>query len=74
MCEVPGSSRLLLLTLVAFVLPLVVIVVVVNFLESHIGSVLAAIAGVAAAGSAIAFAAGIEKFFTGKSAVRGAGP
>ena len=72
-CGVAGGSRLLLLTVVAFVLPLVVIVAVVQFLESHVGPALAAIAGAVAAGSAAVTAAGIVKFSKGKSAGRGAG-
>lgn len=73
MCEVGGSSQLLLLSVVAFVLPLVVIVAVVQFLESHVGPAMAAIAGVVAAGLAAVTAAGIVKFSTGNSGVRGAG-
>ncbi|MEZ6035446.1 MAG: hypothetical protein R3C17_20310 [Planctomycetaceae bacterium] len=72
-CEVAGSSRLLLLTVVAFVLPLVVIVAVVQFLESHVGSAVAAIAGVVAAGLMTATSAGIVKLVTGRSDVTGAG-
>ena len=68
-CEVADSSRLLLLTFVAYVLPLIVIVAVVQFLESHVGSALAAITGVVAAGSAAVTAAGIVKFSAGKGAV-----
>ncbi|MCA9011463.1 MAG: hypothetical protein KDB01_17040 [Planctomycetaceae bacterium] len=73
MCEVAGSSRLLLLTVVAFVLPLVVIVAVVQFLESHVGSAVAAITGVVAAGLMTATSAGIVKLVTGRSDVTGAG-
>ncbi len=72
-CGVAGGSRLLLSTVVAFVLPLIVIVAVVQFLESHVGPALAAIAGVVAAGLAAVTAAGIVKFSAGKSGVRGAG-
>lgn len=72
-CEVAGSSRLLLLTVVAFVLPLVVIVAVVQFLESYVGSAVAAIAGVIAAGLMTAASAGIMKLVTGPSDVTGAG-
>lgn len=72
-CEVAGSSRLLLLTVVAFVLPLVVIVAVVQFLESYVGSAVAAITGVVAAGLMTAASAGIMKLVTGQSDVTGAG-
>lgn len=71
-CEIRGSSGLLLLTVVAFVLPLVVIVAVVQSLESHIGSAVAAIAGVSAALLMAVTSAGILRRFTGKSAVTGA--
>lgn len=64
---------MVLLTLVAFVLPLVVIVAVVQCLESHIGSALSAFAGVVAAGFTAAISAGTAKFLTGKCAVTGAG-
>jgi hypothetical protein len=64
---------MVLLTLVAFVLPLVVIVAVVQCMETQVGSALAAIAGVVAAGFAAVTSAGIVKFLTGKCAVTGAG-
>ena len=70
-CEVAGSSRLLMLTFVAFVLPLVVIVAVVQFLESRVGSAVAAIAGVVAAGLMTVTSAGIMKLVTGQSDVTG---
>ena len=72
-CGVAGGSRLLLLTVVAFVLPLVLIVAVVQFLESYVGSAVAAIAGVVAAGLMTVTSAGIMKLVTGRSDVTGAG-
>jgi len=71
-CQVRGSSRLLLLTVVAFVFPIVVIITVVQFLESHVGSAVAAIAGGAAALLTAAISAGILKRITDRSAVTGA--
>jgi hypothetical protein len=71
-CEAHGGSRLVLLTVIAFVLPLVVIVVVVQFLEHHVGAAGAAITGLAAAGLMIAMSAGMVKRFACWPAATGA--
>ncbi|MBC7964513.1 MAG: hypothetical protein H7Z17_01205 [Fuerstia sp.] len=70
--EARGGSRLVLLTVMAFVLPVVVSVVVVQFIESRIGSAMAAIAGLAAAGLTAATSARIVKRFACRSTAAGA--
>ncbi len=72
-CEVRGGSRLPLVSVVAFVLPLVVVVAVVQCVEIYVGSALAAIAGVVAAGLVTMTSAGMMKFLTRRSGVTGAG-
>lgn len=66
------GAQLVLLTVMAFLLPLVVSVVTVQTLESRAGSAVAAIAGVAAAGLSAATSAGIVRRLACPSEVTGA--
>ncbi len=70
--EARGGSQLVLLTVIAFVLPVVVCVMTVQFLESRVGSAAAAIAGLVAAGLLAAASAGIVKKYGCRSAANGA--
>jgi len=65
-------SQLVLLTVMAFVLPVVTSVVTVQFIESRVGSAVAAIAGLAAAGVTVAASSGTVRRFACGSAVHGA--
>lgn len=67
-----GGSWLVLLTCIAFVLPLIVSVITVQSIESRAGSAAAAIAGLCAAGLTAAASAGILRRITDRSAVTGA--
>lgn len=64
---------MLLLTSVAFVLPVVVSIVTVQAIESHAGSLSGAIAGVIAAGLTAATSAGIVKRLACRPPFMGAG-
>jgi len=71
-CQPVSGSHLVLLSVLAFVLPVVVSVVTVQSIESRAGSATAAITGLAAAGLTAATSAGIVRRFACQSAFRGA--
>ncbi len=72
-CEASGGARVVLLAVMAFVVPVVMSVVVVQAIESRVGSAAAAIAGLAAAGLTAVTSAGVVRRFACRSAVTGAG-
>ena len=71
--EEGGARRLVLTAVLAFVVPVVVSVVVVQSIESRVGSGAAAIVGLAAAGLAALPSASIVRRLAYRSTVSGAG-